>query len=165
MNKKQIVRINENQLKQIVMESVKKVLKEWEEVPNDVYNSLNMNKERGWEEHYDGVFPKFGREEVSENPSHVSIKVLKPFFIKKDVGDDNYSRTFDKVVILPNQTIELSKEGKYYVGNAKYSHYYSDHPFKQTSYEGYGNTILRVYGYTGIVDGQDRGFIEVIKAE
>jgi len=177
MNKK-LIRLTESDLHKIVKESVKKIIKEgWKDVPSDIFNALNMNNANTVGTRHFGDYdaisekPYYQDDLRGEEPSVISIEVLKPFFINRGQGSGDFytSAGGEQLIVLPNQIIELkereinwiSKKSEY-VGEAKCSHhitkgvYIPDHTFSGT---GVAKIVIR--GYSALLKGQEKGFIKI----
>lgn len=173
MNMRRRVRLTESDLHRIVKESVKRVLREWEELPQDEMDKLNLSKETSFFHNYGEECGDDGQKHDKEQnaPTKISIDVLKPFVLHT-LGY-NTSTSGEKKAVLPNQTIELTKieqeKGFWfsdivtYRGRAKCAHiqtFYA-HGRPTEEYEGVGFSTIDFCNYEGLLQGQERGFIKI----
>ena len=176
MNKK-LIRLTESDLHRIVKESVKRIIKEgWKDVPSDIFNALNMNNANTVGTRHFGDYdavsekPYYQDDLRGEEPSVISIEVLKPFFINRGQGSGNFytSAGGEQLVVLPNQTIELkereinwiSKRSEY-VGEAKCSHHITKDVYNHHKFSGTGVAKIVIEGYSALLKGQEKGFIKI----
>ena len=168
------IRLTESDLHRIVKESVNRVLREWEEVPQGEMDKLNLDKETSFFSNYQsecGEFDKKLLDKEQNAPTEISIDVLKPFILRTQ--GYRTSTSGEKKVVLPNQTIELTKTEREkgfwfsnivsYLGRAKCAHmktFYA-HGSPTEENEGVGFSTIEFSTYGGLLQGQEKGFIKI----
>lgn len=175
---KRSIRLNESDIHRIVKEAINRILREgWKDVPSDTFNALNMNNAANVGTRHFGDYdsisekPYYQDDLRGEEPSVISIEVLKPFFINRGQGSGNFytSAGGEEVVILPNQTIVLEeKESNWiskktvYVGEAKCSHHVTKGVYiSDDKFNGTGVAKIVIEGYSTLLKGQENGFIKI----
>lgn len=177
-NTRNRVRLTESQLHQVIKESVKKILSEVFLSPSDDEMAhLNMDKNTHVSDSYDTIEDSDGpycMDDISPSEkSNVSITILKPFKYNQGSGSGSYdtSSSGEEVIILPNQTIELSVHNKknwgaihtWYQGMAKCAHRHTFYAHgRDPEYNlGVGNTKLVMRGYSTLINGEKKGFFRI----
>ena len=177
MRNKQVVRLTESQLHNIIAESVKRVLREgFETISDDDFAALNMNNSFHPQDSYDEITHSahWQNDFDEKTPNIIRIEVLKPFKYNSGSNGSGFhtSPSGEEVVILPNQIIELntkqikqySARKTVYSGKAKCAHRITrySHGRQDKMNKGVGYTKLIINGTNALLQGQEEGFIKIV---